>query len=77
MRVIESFGVVISYYSSSSTSSTSIWNSSVLSNVCMRPASRIIDLRLLSCGYLYIMYVNTWYRFICMGIFEVFTLWTL
>jgi hypothetical protein len=37
MRAIESSGAVISYYSSSSTSSTSIQNSSVLSNVCVWP----------------------------------------
>jgi hypothetical protein len=76
-RATESSGAVISYYSSSSTSSTSIWNSSILSNVCVRPASRIIELRLMSCGYLYRMYVNTWYMFICMSIFEMFTLWIL
>jgi hypothetical protein len=33
MRAIESSGAVISYYSSSSMSSTSIWNGSMLSGL--------------------------------------------
>jgi hypothetical protein len=75
---IESSRAVISYYSSSSsTSSMSIRNSSVLSNVCVRPASQIIELGLMSCGCLYRMYVNTWYMFICMSISQMFTLWIL
>jgi hypothetical protein len=60
-RVIESSQVAFSYSSSSRTSPASIRSIRALSNVCVRPASQIIELRLMTCVCLYRMYVDIWY----------------